>query len=137
MAVWKIFVDATTGAVLQYWNDVRECGEGDEDECIAERGNPLFMVPPLASFSGVSNGTVHDGVLPQAAPVLRNFNNLWVNCNGTNVVTDALGMYSFNGGGATVPVTSGLDGPFSTTQNSATGGLQATFTGTGSAARST
>ena len=39
IAVWKIFVDATTGAVLQYWNDVRECGDGDDDEneCVAAR----------------------------------------------------------------------------------------------------
>jgi hypothetical protein len=134
IAMWKIFVDATTGAVLEYWNDVRECGEhGEDDECVAHRGNPLFMVPSPAMFSGVATGTVHDGVLPQAAPVLRNFNALTINCNGMNVVTDALGMYSFNGGGATVPVTAGLDGPRVNTQNQATGGLQALFSGMGSA----
>ena len=132
IALWKIFVDATTGAVLEYWNDVRECGEhGEDDECVAHRGNPLFMVPSPAMFSGVATGTVHDGVLPQAAPVLRNFNALTINCNGTNVVTDALGMYSFNGGGATVPVTAGLDGPRVNTQNQATGGLQAVVLGHG------
>jgi Fungalysin/Thermolysin Propeptide Motif len=129
VADWKIFVDAVTGAVRQHWNDVRECGEGDDDECIAEHGNPLFMTPLLASFSGTATGTVHDGVLPTVPPVLRNFNRLYVNCNGTNVLTDSVGFYSFNGGPASVPVTSTLDGDRVNTQNSA--GIESAFAATG------
>jgi hypothetical protein len=133
VADWKIFVDAVTGAVLQHWNDVRECGEDHEhgDECITAHGNPLFMTPLLASFSGTATGAVHDGVLPQAAPVLRNFYSLYVNCNGTNVLTDSLGMYAFNGGGVSVPVTSTLDGDRVNTQNAA--GAESLFSTTGSA----
>jgi hypothetical protein len=138
MAVWKIFVDAVTGDVIQYWNTICESHGHDHegDEPFVERSSPLFMEPLLASFGGVANGTVHDGVPPQGAPVLRNIRDLYVNCNGTNVTTDQFGAYTFTGGGASVPVTSVMSGPHSTVRNynNTTGGPsgpQPNFSATG------
>lgn len=139
-AWWRVFIDATTGEVLEYWNDIREHGHdhaddheaGDEQGVLVfdyRRDCSLFMAPVFATFSGTSTGTVHDGVAPQAAPVLRSFNDLYVICNGSAIVTDATGAYTFNGGGASVPVSSGLDGIHVSTNNN---GSQASFIGTGS-----
>lgn len=133
-AVWKIFVDAATGDIIQYWNTICEAHEGDEP--VTERSQPLFMAPLLASFGGVATGTVHDGVSPQSAPVLRNIPDLYVNCNGTNVTTDQFGAYTFTGGGASVPVSSVLSGPHATVRNyanttSGPSGPQPSFSATG------
>ncbi len=121
-AAWNVFIDATTGEVITHWNDVREFGHDGP----AGPATPFEALFALATLNGVSNGTVHDGVLPDQAPVLRNLPNMYININGTNVPTDAAGAYTFNGGGATVPVTSGLDGQYITTVNT---GTQAAFNG--------
>ena len=144
-ATWIVRVDAKDGSIVKWWNDDRMCalhGHGhkhgatcahdahDERPLATDTPSPLASILWFASFSGVTSGTVHDGVAPDQAPVARNFPYVRLNAGGATVTADAAGAYSYTGGAASITVTSGLDGAYITTNNSATGGAQAAFTGT-------
>jgi hypothetical protein len=128
---WHVYVDVQTAEIVSWWNDIRTCGP----ECHAAEhphghGGPegISAVPALANIQGEVQGTTHDGLLPHQAPQLSTFRDIRVTVNGTNVLTDPAGAWSYNGGGATVPVSCSLDGPF-VNGNASTGG-SALFSGT-------
>ncbi|HYC76260.1 MAG TPA: hypothetical protein VEI02_01420, partial [Planctomycetota bacterium] len=141
-AEWEQFVDARDGATLDGWNDVRRCGAcaagaPHAHDRTPTRGVrppyapwiPLDLPPARAAVSGTVVGAVHFGVPPHLPAVVMPFEGCTLTVGGVPTVTDAAGAYAFTGGGATVSVSSLLDGPWISTNNAATGGAQATFVG--------
>ena len=118
-ADWVVYVDALTGGIATYWNDIREIGPPDPAT--------LKALSQLASVSGVLSGTTHEGLLPHLPPASTNYPDIRLFVNGASVVTDLAGGYVYNGGGTTVSVTSSLDGPWIT--GNASSGISANFSG--------
>lgn len=115
IADWVVYIDSTTGAVLQCWNDVRECSHDDGPGVTPSGGfGDVEAILALANLTGTVQGTTHEGLLPSQAPTNTLFPDVRVFANGVAVITDAAGAWSFNGGAATVPVTCALDGPWET-----------------------
>jgi hypothetical protein len=134
-ADWVILVDASNGEILRYWNDIRECGfchkAHGSDLCDEPRQNnsgsedPLRALLFLASITGTVSSVTHEGLLPSQTPQLTPAPEIRINFAGLNVLTDPFGSYTFNGGGTTVTVSSGLDGPWITGGSST--GVPASF----------
>lgn len=130
-ANWMVFVDAHDGSVVDYWNDIRECGgihgtgastsEGDAAPAL----DPRLVDAYLAAINGTLTGTAHDGLLPSQTPVVTPFPSTHVTVSGVPVTTDALGAFSFTGGPVIVNVGCQLDGPWINGQAST--GVNANF----------
>ncbi len=134
-ATWVIRVDAKDGSIVKWWNDDRACtgGHGHEEHqsTLVHTPTPLESILWFAAFTGTTSGTCHDGVLPSAAPVSRNFPSVRFVVDGsTTMLANLTGQYSFSNGAASNSMTSGLDGSYITTNNSAAGGAQAAFSTT-------
>ena len=142
-ADWVVFVDSERGTLLEYWNDIRECGvcgtachgdhehpDGDDKKKTvqADALDPLEALLFLASVSGLVQSETHEGLLPSQTPLVTPQRDIYLTLGGVTVTTDATGGYVFSGGGSTVAVSSSLDGPFVTAFNSA--GSNAAFSGT-------
>ncbi|MAG57890.1 MAG: hypothetical protein CMJ83_16520 [Planctomycetes bacterium] len=135
-ADWMIYVDVQTGAIVEYWNDIRECGccgAGCDHGGPATGGaGALEALAAFANVMGFVQGTTHEGLLPHQSPQNTNFPDIRVTVNGSNVITDVTGFYSFNGGGTTVSLSSTLDGPWVNGSNSSgTNASISTTVGTG------
>jgi hypothetical protein len=129
-AEWLVYVDARTGAIREYWNDVRYCGVDH-----APSRPRLPVKKARAVFTATATGTVHENVLPNQTPVSMPIQDCTYVVNepgfGVSILTtDAAGQFFFSGGGGSATVTSGLDGLWITTNNVASGGAQANFAST-------
>lgn len=119
-ADWVVYVNSLDGGVLQAWNDIRECSTGEPET--------MDALLAMANLTGTVQGTTHEGLLPNQAPANTLFPDVRVSANGVAVITNASGAWSYTGGGATVPVTSTLDGPWETGTSST--GIIASFSNT-------
>ena len=127
-ADWVVFVDSRDGSLVAHWNEIRECGH-DHGHAEPETFGlmPLEALAFLANVTGKVRATTHEGLLPHQTPVMTDQRDIYVTAAGQRVTTDASGDWAFNGGGATISVTSGLDGPWITSSSSS--GASAAFSG--------
>jgi hypothetical protein len=136
LAEWVAYVDARTGAVREVWNDVRFYRRDLPPHLRPRRGTPGAppAAPPApASFTGTVTGTVHENVNPDQPPVSVAFPDASFSAQDVGgasgaVLSDAAGTFVWSGSpGLATTLTSGLEGPYITTNNAASGGPQASF----------
>lgn len=142
LAEWILYIDASTGAVRESWNDVRFLHH-ETPRHLRPRGRREGgpSLPPARSegpavFTAAVTGLVHENVDPDQPPVFMPFpDSTFTIVDGAsppvNATSDASGNFSFTGGPASsATVASGLDGVWITTNNSTAGGPQAAFSAT-------
>lgn len=147
-AEWETFVDARTGEVRAFWNDIRRhapAAEGflsvatsadDPYRRVKRARHAAPSVPSApspfparpATFTANVTAVVHDNVTPDQPGVVVPLPDCAFLVSGSTQITDAAGSFAYSDAAASNLVTSGLDGPWITTNN--TVGAQAAFSAT-------
>jgi hypothetical protein len=117
-AEWIVYVDARTGAVLEYWNDVRSCRAAvaakprrSTNDPERAPSSPRPPVPLVATASGL----VHLNVPPDQPGVAVPLPDCLFLVDGVPHATDASGGFVAATAASPSIVSSGLDGLYATT----------------------